>query len=133
MRYCYLFNVVYFLICTLKNCKNKRIFVSNTNVLPGPGRGRGDWPLAACRPSSRTHGTKYGTRYTFGIVKSASNKIDKLAACCKYRSFEYRERCIDDRDFVIGRNTRMTIVLLESDGRIQFLTPEAEVRTLPGY
>ena len=35
MRYCYLFNVVYFLICTLKNCKNKRIFVSNKNVLPG--------------------------------------------------------------------------------------------------
>ena len=33
------------------------------------------------------HGTKYGTRYTFGIVKSASNKIDKLAACCKFRSF----------------------------------------------
>ena len=25
VRYCYLFNVVYFLICTLKNCKNKRI------------------------------------------------------------------------------------------------------------
>ena len=44
VRYCYLFNVVYFLICTLKNCKNKRIFVSNKNVLPGPSPRR----LALC-------------------------------------------------------------------------------------
>ena len=35
VRYCYLFHVVYFLIITLKNCKTKRIFVSNKNVLPG--------------------------------------------------------------------------------------------------
>ena len=70
-----------FLICTLKNCKNKRIFVSNKNVLPGAepeatdpvDRHHGAW----------LHGTKYGTRYTFGIVRSASNKIDKLAPCCK--------------------------------------------------
>ena len=34
-RYCYLSNVVYFLICTHKNCKTKRIFVSNKNLLPG--------------------------------------------------------------------------------------------------
>ena len=87
---------MYFLICTLKNCKKKRIFVSNKNVLPGPGRDEATGPVPVDRHHG--HGTKYGTRYTFGIVKSASNKIDKLAACCKYRSFEYRERCIDDRD-----------------------------------
>ena len=79
---------MYFLICTLKDCKNKRIFVSNKNVLPG---------AEATGPVDRHHGhgTKYGTRYPFGIVRSASNTIDKLAACCKFRSFEYRERCID--------------------------------------
>ena len=54
-------------------------------------------PVPVDRHHGHAHGTKYGTRYTFGIVKSASNKIDKLAACCKFRSFEYRERCIDDR------------------------------------
>ena len=54
VRYCYLFNVVYFLICTLKDCNNKWIFVSNKNVLPG---------AEATGPVDRHHGhgTKYGT------------------------------------------------------------------------
>ena len=39
-------------------------------------------------------------------VRSARSKIDKLAACCKFRSFEYRESCTD------GFNTRMLIELL---------------------
>ena len=34
------------------------------------------------------HGTMYGTRYTFGIVKSASNKIDKLAASSDHLNIE---------------------------------------------
>ena len=28
-------------------------------------------------------------------MRSARSKIDKLAACCKFRSFEYRESCTD--------------------------------------
>ena len=39
-------------------------------------------------------------------VRSARSKIDKLAAFCKFRSFEYRESCTD------GFNTRMLIELL---------------------
>ena len=39
-------------------------------------------------------------------VRSARSKIDELAACCKFRSFEYRESCTD------GFNTRMLIELL---------------------
>ena len=115
MPYCYLINVVCFIICTLKNCKNKRIFVSNKNVLPGD---------EATGPVDRHHGhgTKYVTRYTFGIVRSASNKIDKLAACCKIRSFEYREKCIDGltETWPQHKNDDST-VNLESEGRIQFL------------
>ena len=78
------------------------------------------------------HGTKYGTRYTFGIVRSASNKIDKLAACCKIRSFEYRERCIDGltETWSQHKNDDST-VNLESEGWIQFLRLKSG--RLPGY
>ena len=57
MRYCYLFIVfllVYFcLVCTLKNCKTKRIFVSKKRASRRRSRARGDRPR---RPS-----------WTFGI------------------------------------------------------------------
>ena len=84
------------------------------------------------RHHGHAHGTKYGTRYTFAIVKSASNKIYKLSACCKFRSFEYRERLdvlmtdtwpqhkndVDDSTTVgVGRTDSV---------------PEAEVRTATG-
>ena len=76
------------------------------------------------------HGTKYGTWYTFGIVKSASNKIDKLAACCKFRSFEYRERCIDGltETWPQHKNDDSTTVGV---GRTDSV-PDAEVRTATG-
>ena len=132
VRYCYLFNVVYFLICTLKNCKNKRIFVSNKNVLPGPGRG--DWPCA-CRPSSRSW---YQVRYPVHVwhceVGQQQNRQTSRMLQVPIIWISRKMYCYWWQR--LGRNTRMTIVglvLLESDGRIQFLTPEAEVRTLPRY
>ena len=79
------------------------------------------------------HGTKYGTRYTFGIVKSASNKIDKLAACCKFRAFEYRDY---EKD-VLMTNTWPQHKIKNDDsttvgvGRTDSV-PEAEVRTATG-
>ena len=79
------------------------------------------------------HGTKYGTRYTFGIVKSASNKIDKLAACCKFRSFEYRKRCIFNDGLTLTetwpqhKNADSTVGVGRTDS-----VPDAEVRTATG-
>ena len=73
VRYCFLFNVVYFFVCTLKNSKTKR--------LPG-GVAEPELRLSLRRPAFRPSST-------FGIdcVRSARNKIDKLAASCKFRSF----------------------------------------------
>ena len=66
--YCYLFNIVYRLVCKLKNCKAKHASRDDRSCLPS-------W-------------------YMFGIVRSARNKIDKLATICKCRSFGYLESCI---------------------------------------
>ena len=90
-------------------------------------------PVPVDRHHGHAHGTKYGTRYTFGIVKSASNKIEKLAACCKFRSFEYRDY---EKDVLMTdtwpqhkiKNDDSTTVGV---GRTD-LVPEAEVRTATG-
>ena len=78
------------------------------------------------------HGTKYGTRYTFGIVKSASIKIDKLRML-QVRSFEYRKRCIFNDGLTLTetwpqhKNADSTVGVGQTDS-----VPDAEVRTATG-
>ena len=66
-------------------------------------------------------------------MRSASNKIDKLAACCKFRSFEYRERCIDGltETWPQQKNDDSTVINLVGVGWTGSV-PDAEGR-LPGY
>ena len=60
-------------------------------------------------------------------VRSARSKIDTLAACCKFRSFEYRESCTD------GFNTRMFIELLTWSWTYLIIIMEAFIkRRIPG-
>ena len=63
---------------------------------PGPRRSR-------ARAEATGHVDRHGRLAL--TVRSARSKIDKLAALCKFRSFEYRESCTD------GFNTRMLIEL----------------------
>ena len=59
-------------------------------------------------PEATGHVDRHGRLALPLTVRSARSKIDKLAACCKFRSFEYRESCTDADGF----NTRMLIELL---------------------
>ena len=78
---------MYFLVCTLKNCKTKRIFVSKKRASRSGG---------GAEPEATGHVDRHGRLERLALtVRSARSKIDKLAACCKFRSFEYRESNID--------------------------------------
>ena len=67
-------------------------------------------------------------------MKSASNKIYKLAACCKFRSFEYRERLdvlMTDRPTWPQHKNDVDDSTTVGVGRTDSV-PEAEVRTTTG-